>query len=203
MTRQAGKAALIPFYLSFLPSLKGARSEKIKRAREPLRSEKVGERDKKKRARSEWRESERFPSFALLILSLSLFPLSFVSRVASYAFSLSLLWLYRHFSNAYQRQLTTSPSIPKEIARKKRVIRRRKTSMKGKCRRKREREWMSEAFLRHRASSLSLTLSLSFSYTFSSSFSLRSLGSVCKVRTQDPENFDEEVKSLLTAWRIK
>ena len=26
--------------------------------------------------------------------------------------------------------------------------------------------------------------------------------SVCKVRTQDPENFDEEVKSLLTAWRI-
>jgi len=27
--------------------------------------------------------------------------------------------------------------------------------------------------------------------------------SVCKVRTQDPENFDEEVKSLLTAWRIK
>ena len=25
--------------------------------------------------------------------------------------------------------------------------------------------------------------------------------SVCKVRTQDPENFDEEVKSLLTAWR--
>jgi hypothetical protein len=27
------------------------------------------------------------------------------------------------------------------------------------------------------------------------------LGSVCKVRTQDPENFDEEVKSLVTAWR--
>ncbi len=26
-----------------------------------------------------------------------------------------------------------------------------------------------------------------------------SLGSVCKVRTQDPENFDEEVKSLVTA----
>ena len=26
--------------------------------------------------------------------------------------------------------------------------------------------------------------------------------SVCKVRTQDPENFDEEVKSLLTAWRM-
>ena len=26
------------------------------------------------------------------------------------------------------------------------------------------------------------------------------LGSVCKVRTQDPENFDEEVKSLVTAW---
>ena len=25
-------------------------------------------------------------------------------------------------------------------------------------------------------------------------------GSVCKVRTQDPENFDEEVKSLVTAW---
>ena len=25
------------------------------------------------------------------------------------------------------------------------------------------------------------------------------LGSVCKVRTQDPENFDEEVKSLVTA----
>ena len=28
-----------------------------------------------------------------------------------------------------------------------------------------------------------------------------SLGSVCKVRTKDPENFDEEVKSLVTAWR--
>ena len=26
-------------------------------------------------------------------------------------------------------------------------------------------------------------------------------GIVCKVRTQDPENFDEEVKSLVTAWR--
>ena len=26
-------------------------------------------------------------------------------------------------------------------------------------------------------------------------------GSVCKVRTQDPENFDEEVKSLVTARR--
>ena len=26
--------------------------------------------------------------------------------------------------------------------------------------------------------------------------------SVCKVRTQDPENFDEEVKSLVTAWRL-
>ena len=26
--------------------------------------------------------------------------------------------------------------------------------------------------------------------------------SVCKVRTQDPENFDEEVKSLVTAWRV-
>ena len=25
-------------------------------------------------------------------------------------------------------------------------------------------------------------------------------GIVCKVRTQDPENFDEEVKSLVTAW---
>ena len=25
-------------------------------------------------------------------------------------------------------------------------------------------------------------------------------GIVCKVRTQDPENFDEEVKSLATAW---
>jgi len=24
----------------------------------------------------------------------------------------------------------------------------------------------------------------------------------CNVRTQDPENFDEEVKSLVTAWRI-
>jgi hypothetical protein len=28
-------------------------------------------------------------------------------------------------------------------------------------------------------------------------------GSVCKVRTQDPENLDEEVKSLVTAWRIE
>ena len=27
------------------------------------------------------------------------------------------------------------------------------------------------------------------------------LGSVCKVRTQDPENFDEEVKSMVTAWQ--
>ena len=26
-------------------------------------------------------------------------------------------------------------------------------------------------------------------------------GSVCKVRTQDAENFDEEVKSLVSAWR--
>ena len=26
-------------------------------------------------------------------------------------------------------------------------------------------------------------------------------GCVCKVRTKDPENFDEEVKSLVTAWR--
>ena len=26
-------------------------------------------------------------------------------------------------------------------------------------------------------------------------------GSGCNVRTQDPENFDEEVKSLVTAWR--
>jgi len=25
-------------------------------------------------------------------------------------------------------------------------------------------------------------------------------GSVCKVNTQDPENFDEELKSLVTAW---
>ena len=25
-------------------------------------------------------------------------------------------------------------------------------------------------------------------------------GIVCKVRTQDPENFHEEVKSLVTAW---
>jgi hypothetical protein len=25
----------------------------------------------------------------------------------------------------------------------------------------------------------------------------------CKVRTQDPENFDEEVKSLVSAWRWK
>ena len=24
----------------------------------------------------------------------------------------------------------------------------------------------------------------------------------CNVRTQDPENFDEEVKSLVTAWRF-
>lgn len=27
-------------------------------------------------------------------------------------------------------------------------------------------------------------------------------GSVCKVKTQYPENFDEEVKSLVTAWRL-
>jgi len=26
-------------------------------------------------------------------------------------------------------------------------------------------------------------------------------GSVCKVRTQEAENFDEEVKSLVSAWR--
>ena len=26
-------------------------------------------------------------------------------------------------------------------------------------------------------------------------------GCVCKLRTQDPENFDEEVKSLVSAWR--
>ena len=26
-------------------------------------------------------------------------------------------------------------------------------------------------------------------------------GSVCKVNTQDPENFDEELKSLVTAWQ--
>jgi len=25
---------------------------------------------------------------------------------------------------------------------------------------------------------------------------------VCKVRTQDPENLDEEVKSLVSAWRF-
>ena len=25
-------------------------------------------------------------------------------------------------------------------------------------------------------------------------------GGVCKVNTQDPENFDEELKSLVTAW---
>merc|ERR1711972_1252816 len=30
---------------------------------------------------------------------------------------------------------------------------------------------------------------------------LVSSGSVCYVWTQDPENFDEEVKSLVTAWR--
>jgi len=29
---------------------------------------------------------------------------------------------------------------------------------------------------------------------------LFSKGIVCKVRTQDPENFHEEVKSLVTAW---
>ncbi len=28
-------------------------------------------------------------------------------------------------------------------------------------------------------------------------------GSVCKVRTQDPEKFDEEVKSLVTAWSLR
>ena len=27
-------------------------------------------------------------------------------------------------------------------------------------------------------------------------------GDVCKLRTQDPENFDEEVKSLVSAWWI-
>ena len=27
-------------------------------------------------------------------------------------------------------------------------------------------------------------------------------GSVCKVRTQDTDNFDEEVKSLVSAWRL-
>ena len=31
-------------------------------------------------------------------------------------------------------------------------------------------------------------------------FPVTVFGSVCKVRTQDPENFDEEVKSLVTAW---
>ena len=30
----------------------------------------------------------------------------------------------------------------------------------------------------------------------------KSQGSVCKVRTKDPENYDEEVKSLVTAWRL-
>jgi len=30
---------------------------------------------------------------------------------------------------------------------------------------------------------------------------IKTRGSVCKVRTQDPENLDEEVKSLVTAWR--
>ena len=40
-----------------------------------------------------------------------------------------------------------------------------------------------------------------FPYLYSSGATL--IRSVCKVRTQDPENFDEEVKSLLTAWRIK
>jgi len=28
------------------------------------------------------------------------------------------------------------------------------------------------------------------------------LGSVCKVRTQEPENFDEEVKFLVSAWYL-
>jgi hypothetical protein len=27
-------------------------------------------------------------------------------------------------------------------------------------------------------------------------------GGVCKVKTQDHENFDEEIKSLVSAWRI-
>ena len=27
--------------------------------------------------------------------------------------------------------------------------------------------------------------------------------SVCKVRTQEAENFDEEVKSLVSAWRLQ
>jgi len=31
---------------------------------------------------------------------------------------------------------------------------------------------------------------------------IKTRGSVCKVRTQDPENLDEEVKSLVTAWRL-
>ena len=30
--------------------------------------------------------------------------------------------------------------------------------------------------------------------------SLLLFGGVCKVNTQDPENFDEELKSLVTAW---
>ena len=29
---------------------------------------------------------------------------------------------------------------------------------------------------------------------------MKSFGSVCKVKTQDPGNFHEEVKSLVTAW---
>ena len=32
---------------------------------------------------------------------------------------------------------------------------------------------------------------------------IKTRGSVCKVRTQDPENLDEEVKSLVTAWRLQ
>ena len=35
------------------------------------------------------------------------------------------------------------------------------------------------------------------------SFSLSFEGSVCKVRTQDPENIDEEVKSLVTVWLVR
>ena len=38
--------------------------------------------------------------------------------------------------------------------------------------------------------------------TDDSSIFLQRNGIVCKVRTQDPENFDEEVKSLLTACWI-
>ena len=39
---------------------------------------------------------------------------------------------------------------------------------------------------------------------FPAASKIRSLGgSGCNVRTQDPENLDEEVKSLVTAWRLQ